>query len=570
MIHEILPGAGELPTATPAIIRGRESWSYEQTAERCRALADKLFQRLGKRDAVVGILIHDPAHRTIALLGTWLAGMTAVVIEPTDPLRRRENIATHAGADLFVVDAATVSTTSGPGTSWIEFDDVDAHPTGSYRDTEIVLNRPALLAYIPGPSGLPRAVVRTHRDLLSDLRVAAELITLDDPIPARVAAPVSPMHGLVVALAALSRRLTLCPYSTIHTEHERIRDQEITVLAAPTSELRRLMNAVNGERIMPGCHRVIVNGDKLLNRDVENFRRLFSTDCSVVNSYGTTEAGFIANHVIDPSTPVPDLIPAGTVVDGKTVRILHREGREMRPGRRGEIVVLGKSLPPGFWNDPDSTSTVYRTAPEDPDMRMCDSGDVGYIVDDQLIVVGRVDTLVKIQDHRVDLGEAELAIKQIDGVQNSTVMVSEDSTGNRDLTAYVTPLPDRVLHEDLLRSELGTVLPHYMVPKHIVVIGERQNRSDADAGSPGASPPDRDEAPVSDTEVKVAEVWKEVFELDSVAVNDDILELGIGSLHAMVMCQKLCQLFSIEIPYSQLIISPTVRELSAYIDEHKS
>lgn len=75
---------------------------------------------------------------------------------------------------------------------------------------------------------------------------------------------------------------------------------------------------------------------------------------------------------------------------------------------------------------------------------------------------------------------------------------------------------------------------------------------------------------MSDTEVAVAAVWKEVFELDTVAATDDILDLGVGSLDAMVMCQKLCQLYSIDIPYSRLVISPTVRELSAFIDEQRA
>lgn len=101
-----------------------------------------------------------------------------------------------------------------------------------------------------------------------------------------------------------------------------------------------------------------------------------------------------------------------------------------------------------------------------------------------------------------------------------------------------------------------------MVPRNIVVPGGTVSEPTGSAVPETGS--------LSDTEEKVAEVWKEVFELDSVAATDDILELGVGSLHAMVMCQKLCQIFSIDIPYSQLVISPTVRELSTYIDEEMS
>ncbi|MGA8262557.1 MAG: phosphopantetheine-binding protein [Arenicellales bacterium] len=73
--------------------------------------------------------------------------------------------------------------------------------------------------------------------------------------------------------------------------------------------------------------------------------------------------------------------------------------------------------------------------------------------------------------------------------------------------------------------------------------------------------------PTTDTERVVMEVWREEFKLDTVARDDDLLDLGINSLAAAAMCLRLGELFKVEITPANLVLAPTVAELAALIDE---
>jgi acyl-coenzyme A synthetase/AMP-(fatty) acid ligase/acyl carrier protein len=575
LLQDILPGKGQFPDEPPAIIGGSGTWSYEQITDRTNAIAAELLLKLGERAAVIGVLMTDPAHRMIALLGIWRAGMTAVLIEPDMPRSRLESDARHAGIELFISDAVTSQAVTTPGTASIEFSTIGDNSETSDPASVSDENRAALLIYIPDPTGAPRAVIRTHRDILSDMQAVDRFYVTDEAIPARVAAPVLPMHGLIHALSALRHGGTLYPYSEFSgpptTNFGQVQRRGITLLTISTTKFRQLLNSDGAGQALPDCKWVVVYGDKLLKGDVEAFQNTFNNNCKMLNCFGTYETGLVAYHVLDHSSPVPDLIPVGQPVAGRSVRILNRDGLELPPGKRGEIAVLGAKMPPGFWNDDSASSAAYSSVPEDPGRRLYLSGDMGYIRDDLLFVLGRADSQVKIQGRRVDLGEVEHTMNRLEGVQNTSVMVSESSAGHRELTAYVTPSPGGALNESDLRERLAADLPGFKIPENIVAIGAVQTlpSSEGDLHS-GVSAIDAEQTMISATEESVAEVWKEVFELDSVEVTDDLLDLGIGSLHAMVMCQKLCQIFSIDIPYSQLVISPTVRELSTFIDERNS
>lgn len=65
------------------------------------------------------------------------------------------------------------------------------------------------------------------------------------------------------------------------------------------------------------------------------------------------------------------------------------------------------------------------------------------------------------------------------------------------------------------------------------------------------------------------DVWHEVFELDDVSLDDDVLELGVDSMAAVEMCLRLERLFGVEITPAKLLIAPTVGRLAALIDESR-
>jgi acyl carrier protein len=75
-------------------------------------------------------------------------------------------------------------------------------------------------------------------------------------------------------------------------------------------------------------------------------------------------------------------------------------------------------------------------------------------------------------------------------------------------------------------------------------------------------------APRSHTERRLAEIWAEVLDLDSVGVYDNFFDLGGHSLAATRVVARVYQRFQLEIPLQALFESPTVAEMAAVINEH--
>lgn len=78
-----------------------------------------------------------------------------------------------------------------------------------------------------------------------------------------------------------------------------------------------------------------------------------------------------------------------------------------------------------------------------------------------------------------------------------------------------------------------------------------------------------DAAPVSsvtDTERRMAELWKNFFNLSQIDVTANFFDLGGYSLRGVKLLALIRQEFGMQVPLERLFLSPTVRSLSAYLD----
>ena len=73
-------------------------------------------------------------------------------------------------------------------------------------------------------------------------------------------------------------------------------------------------------------------------------------------------------------------------------------------------------------------------------------------------------------------------------------------------------------------------------------------------------------APVSETEIKLVEMWKTFFSKDQVGILDDFFALGGNSLKGVTMLKLIQKKFDIEIKIKDFYQSSTIKELAAEID----
>ena len=73
-------------------------------------------------------------------------------------------------------------------------------------------------------------------------------------------------------------------------------------------------------------------------------------------------------------------------------------------------------------------------------------------------------------------------------------------------------------------------------------------------------------APRTETERRLAEIWRSVLSMDRVGVQDNYHDLGGDSLHAGVIFSRIRDAFLVELPVATLVDAPAIEQLARLID----
>lgn len=207
--------------------------------------------------------------------------------------------------------------------------------------------------------------------------------------------------------------------------------------------------------------RFIVGGEDLLTPLARDIHLRCGGRVEIFNEYGPTEATIgCMIHRYDPETDVGPSVPIGRPIPGAEAYLLDNDLRPVAEGDCGEIVLAGACLARGYLNRPDDATFLPHPF---------QAGKVCYRTGDLAVwqpstgfsYRGRADEQVKVSGHRVEIGEVEAALREVDGVRDSAVVAAPGSGGAVRLTAFVVSARR---DEAALRFALRAKLPAYMEP----------------------------------------------------------------------------------------------------------
>ena len=101
----------------------------------------------------------------------------------------------------------------------------------------------------------------------------------------------------------------------------------------------------------------------------------------------------------------------------------------MRDREVGEIEIRGASVTPGYYGRPDATAAAFH----DGWLR---TGDLGYLVDGELVVCGRIKDVIILGGRNVYPQDVERAVADVDGVRAGNV-IAFGTAGRRGREALV-------------------------------------------------------------------------------------------------------------------------------------
>jgi amino acid adenylation domain-containing protein len=582
--EDSLPGAFEqaadMHRLRTAIGSGVWQPTYRELNETANRSAHALLHRGGAAGDRVAILMQHDAPMIAAVLGALKAGRTVVVLNPTDPGPRLSELVQDAQPGVIVSDGENrrlATAISGEGCAVEPYESISTSGPVCNPAIRVSPDDVAFLCYTSGSTARPKAVMRTHRQEVRNARVHAgswELVAHD-----RVALLASLTGGLgsSISWCALLHGAALHPFATMDRGFvglaDALTDHRITILPSTTSFFRAFAKSLGDGMSFPQIRVVRVGSESATSEDFSAFQAHFPETSQFVLTFGSSETGNIAQlHLRRGDKVAEGRLPIGRPADDMEVELLDEQGARVAPGETGQIVVRGRALCAGYWRSPAATAAQFSEAPDGSDVRVFHSGDLARVNPDGLLeFAGRKDTRVKIRGYRVDLREVEHAVIRLPAVERVFLDAVEDLNDGLQLVAYV--VPRQPSSAGILRRALRAVLPRHMVPTAFVFLDgfpltahgkvDRDKLRQVRSLGPARQSP---EQPATDTELMLARIWSDVFDLAEVYRHDDFFDLGGDSLAAATVGVQIHSALGITLNLGAFHDHPTLAELAAIVE----
>jgi len=555
-----------------AVSFGGQSLTYSELNASANQLARELQARGVGPDGIVAILVERSVEMMVGLLAIVKAGGAYLPLDPFLPPERLRTMLDDSGARAVLTQDAFKATLSTFGGAVCSLDDPTwRSQSRANLDVAVTPEHLAYVLYTSGSTGKPKGVEVPRGALTNLLWSMREWLGLgpQDRLLA-VTTIAFDIAGVDMWLPLLVGARVVIASREESFNGDRLREQitqeGITFMQATPVTWRLLLAAGWQGKV---DIQVVCTGEalpqELAGALAPLVRRLW-------NLYGPTETTIWSTGYLVRDGNAPVLI--GRPVANTKCYVLDANRQEVPIGVVGELYLGGAGLARGYLGRPELTAEKFIADPFGAaGGRLYRTGDLAcYQPDGNLICLGRVDHQVKIRGFRIELGEIETALAQHPAVQQAAVVVREDIPGDKRLVAYVVAQNSPLDLVEQLQRRLRATLPEYMVPSHVMVLdafplspnGKVDRKAlPAPQVQPAAAP---GRAPGTDTEKRIAEIWRTLLKRDGIGIDDDFFDVGGHSLLGVMLVTEIEKHLGPRLPLSQILRSPTVAGLARAVD----
>ncbi|GAB3512320.1 hypothetical protein GCM10027575_27400 [Phytohabitans suffuscus] len=552
--------AAARPSAVAVTSDGRRV-SYGELNESANRLAHHLRDLGVGPEVLVGVRADRSVEQIVAMLAVHKAGGVYLPLDPGYPADRLAHMLADAAAPILL------TTVDGPPST--------AHEV-RLDEPEVWLDQPATdpeplagpdsgcyVIYTSGSTGLPKGVLVTHGALANRLAYAAPHVNrLDEDavILQKTAIGFDVSPGEVYAGLSTGARVVVARPGG-HRDPAYLRDlivaESVTAVELVPSMLSALLR--EGLERCVSLRSVAVGGEEV-PADVARAFLAALPGCELHNTYGPAEATIDVTSWLVTADRLAGLsrVPIGAAFPNVVLRILDGDLQPVAPGVPGELFIGGAALARGYLGAPALTAARFLPDPYGPPgARLYRTGDAATWVssersergqlgpDGTVDFLGRIDTQVKLNGVRVELGEIETVLRGCAGVAEA-VAAAVEQDGRRVLVGYVVPAPGSTVDLAVLREAARAALPEAVVPSAYVTIpavpldpNGKVDRRQLPAPGPQAHATTPYAPPTSAVEAAMVWVWAQVLGAERVGVDDSFFDLGGDSMLAVTLVGAL-------------------------------
>jgi amino acid adenylation domain-containing protein len=564
-----------------ALTSRNDEYTYDELNVAANRLARAVLDIRGEGEEPIAILLDHDAPLVSAVLGILKAGKICVPLDPAHPENRLKDILDDSGAKVILTNNRNLSHAGRFGQKDIRllnWDEVDPWLSGENLDLAISPDATAFIVYTSGSTGRPKGVTQNHRNMLHNaLRYTNNLhICAEDRVT--LLASFGTGQGVPTAFCALLNGATLCLFNireegTAHLANWLIAER-VTVFISASTVFRQLIDSLTGDEQFPQLRLVRLGAEQVRKSDVDAYKAHFSHECIFGVTLSSSESGNFCHYFTDKETEIiGDQIPVGYASEDMKILLLDEDGKEIGFNEVGEIAIKSRYISPGYWKNPDLTRAAFLPDPKEGAECIYRTGDLGIMRSDGCLEHrGRKGLKIKIRGFGVELEEIESSLRTHPAIREVVVESKKDDSGEDCLVAYVAHRSNKPSVGELSKF-VRERLPEYMVPSVFVFletlpltpVGKIDRRA---LPTPSWTRPETQVVfvePHTELERVLAQIWREVLNIEKTGINDNFFDLGGNSLRLAQLHCKVSEVFGKDVSLIEMFSHPTISTLAEYL-----
>ena len=402
-----------------AIVTDEYSVSYDELFKRAHSINAYILSSSNFFNKIVPLLFASSEYYIYGILGVLYSKNIFMPLDPTYPIEKLRDYLLFVECSFLITDRnipphiIDIIREINIDIMFIEDALLNKESSAIVCNFQNYHEEDAIYIYFTsGSTGKPKAILGKNQSLLhfveweiKEFNVSAKDIFAQmtspafDPYLRDIFTPLC--SGAKIRL--VNRNIILNPRLLGNF----LNKSKITYLHTTPSILRGLMSFTFNKDHFENLRYMLIAGEILPPELVKNWYTKYNNHTTLVNLYGPTETTLAKVFARIPSDFAGEIVPVGKPINDTKLYIMNDDASlECCPSEIGEVYIETHYMSHGYYND--KGSPLFDINPHKK--RWYATGDLGYIKEGNLYLVGRKDDQKKIGGVRIDLNEIKSAI----------------------------------------------------------------------------------------------------------------------------------------------------------------